>query len=210
MIREISKPTRWVQINNALLTAILCLSAYLLASPYVPFLTNHIRRAQDSTQGYHYVSHLASGGGLTPASQAKLAPTPKDNRLVIPQIGVDGAILEGATDATLDKGIWHRPDTGTPGKPGNVVLVAHRFYELNGPNTFYSLNELSVGNRFAIFWQGTEYDYIVTNTQVVAPTDLSIESPTTDQTVTLYTCTPLWTSASRLVVTAKPISINET
>ena len=40
---------------------------------------------------------------------------------------------------------------------------------------------------------------------VVEKTAVEIESPTEDDILTLYTCTPLWSSSKRLVVQAVPV-----
>ena len=131
-----------------------------------------------------------------------LKPIPKDNMLVIPKIGVDAKIQEGKTDATLNKGIWRRPNGSNPDKGGNTVFAAHRYMYTAGPNTFYSLDKLAVGDKIIVFWSGKEYDYQVNTTREVPPTATEIEHNTKDPIVTLYTCTPLFTSKNRLVVTA--------
>ena len=41
---------------------------------------------------------------------------------------------------------------------------------------------------------------------VVDPTQIEIEAPTDDPILTLYTCTPVWTAAQRLIVRSKLVS----
>lgn len=128
---------------------------------------------------------------------------PSENRLVIPEIFVDGQIYEGKNDSTLSRGLWHRPNTSTPDRGGNTVITAHRYKFISGPNTFYNLDKLKIGDKLTVFWNSKEYDYQVIKTRVVPPSDLSVENNSSSPMLTLYTCTPLWTSKNRLVVEAK-------
>jgi len=128
------------------------------------------------------------------------------NRLRIPSIGIDGVINEGETDATLDKGIWHRPNSSTPDKGSNTVLAAHRFKYLSGSNTFFYLDKVQLNDSITVLWGATAYSYQVYAIEVVGPEDVAIESPTPDAELTLYSCTPLWTSKKRLVVHAKQVA----
>lgn len=135
---------------------------------------------------------------------------PKDNRLVIPSIGVDIAIVEGKTENALNKGAWRIPGTGKPGV-SNMVLAGHRMSygfspdEVRSKLSFYHLDKLKEGEYVLIYWQGKEYSYVVTETKIVKPTQLEIEAPTKEHILTLYTCTPIGTSDQRLVKIAKPV-----
>ena len=113
-------------------------------------------------------------------------------------------ILEGtSTYGVLAKGIWRWPYGSAPGKGGNTVLIGHRFTYTNPRGVFYFLNKVQVGDEIGITWYNTSYIYRVIKTEVVSPSDVSILKPTTQPTLTLYTCTPLWRPASRLVVIAQ-------
>ncbi len=128
------------------------------------------------------------------------------NRLIIPKINVDMPIVSGENGTiALLKGAWHMPGTGTPNK-GNVVLAGHRF--LRGPesaNTLYRLDEMQVGDTFTAYWETTKTEYQITEIKVVDPDELEILSKTDHNQVTLFTCTPLYSTAQRLVVIAHPV-----
>ena len=205
-IKGKDKPKRKFKITlkGALLLLVFLIGLYLVLAPFAPALFLDISQKFDSTQGYKYKSELATQS-LPSAVVKDLKDIPSDNTLVIPDIGVDTKILEGATESTLDKGIWRRPLTSTPDKGGNTVLTGHRFMYTSGPNTFYSLDKVKKGDKFIVFWNKKEYDYEVFDTEVVEPTDISIEDNTKDPIITLYTCTPLFTSSQRLVVKGKLI-----
>lgn len=134
------------------------------------------------------------------------APIPDENRLVIPKIEVDAEIVTGNTDNALLRGVWHRPNTGDPEQGGNFVLTGHRFRYLPPNNTtFYNLDKLVEGDIIIVYYNGVEYDYVVSESFVVLPEQLEVESDLGYNVITLYTCTPLWTSSKRLVVRALPI-----
>lgn len=140
----------------------------------------------------------------TPVEDKKSPPEniPKDNTLVIPALNMQEIIQEGPTEATLMKGVWHRPHTSDPSKGSNTVIAGHRF-TYRGAAVFYNLDKVKVGDQIVMYWSGKKYQYEVSRTYIVPPTATEIEQPTDEPILTLYTCTPLWTSKSRLVVEAK-------
>lgn len=156
----------------------------------------HTHQAQ-ANAGLPYQSQLAKG-----SMGRKDIPT--DSRLVIPKIALDQHIYEGTSPYLVNKGVWARPNTSTPPKGSNTVLVGHRF-TYDGPATFYNLDKVAVGDPIVVYWRGKEYDYKVSETKVVPPTAIDVEAPTKDPQLTIYTCTPLWSAKNRLVVVAKPI-----
>lgn len=182
------------RFNNVLTLVVVGLGLYLIIVPLLPevsfWLKKHTGRIPDT------VSYSADN---TPNTK----PTPQDNRLVIPQMDLDAAVNEGPYANTLQKGLWHRPKTSTPDKGGNTVIVGHRF-TYQSPSLFYHLDALKTGDQFALFWQGKEYTYTVSEVKTVEPNQLEIEENTTEPTLTLYTCTPMWTAKQRLVIIAKP------
>lgn len=105
----------------------------------------------------------------------------------------------------MSKGAWLLPGTAKPNE-GNTVISAHRFQFLPpAKNTFYHLDKVEIEDYVTIYWQGEEYDYQVVKKEVVEPNSLLLAQKTSFSQLTLYTCTPLWTAAQRLVVIANPI-----
>ena len=131
------------------------------------------------------------------------------NILVIPKIGVKTEIVGGNNaEYAWSKGAWLEPATSTPDKGGNTVFSAHRFrYLPPHEKTFYLLDKLEAGDTFSVYWEGKEYRYIVRDTKVVLPTDVYIIEPTDESIVTLYTCTPIFSTDKRLVVTGELVDI---
>lgn len=128
------------------------------------------------------------------------------DRLVIPEIHVDIPIVEGLDESALDKGAWHMPNTSQDIASGNFVLSAHRFrYRPPVSTTFYLLDKLKENDTMTVTWHGTTQMYRVTRSRIVEPTDLTVLAQTTEPTLTLITCTPLFSTAQRLIVTAVPV-----
>jgi LPXTG-site transpeptidase (sortase) family protein len=190
------------RFNNILSLIILILAIYLILFPFLPGIWLTFSNFFDKNHGQVYQSKLAQNED---PNLKDLKSIPKDNRLVIPKIKMNGLIHEGANSSVLKLGMWRRPKTSTPEKGGNTVIISHRRMYTFNPDIFYNLDKLAVGDKFMIFWQGKEYDYQVFEATVVKPTQSIIEANTEDPIVTLYTCT--LDSKSRIVVKAKLIEL---
>lgn len=129
--------------------------------------------------------------------------------LSIPSIGVNIPIIIGDNGTVaLGQGAWHIPGSGLPDEPDgykNIVLSAHRFLYTTGPNTFFNLDKVVVGDEMTINWEGQEYKYQVADIFVVEPEQVSILADDGKEKLTLFTCTPVFTTDKRLVVVAYPV-----
>jgi sortase A len=120
--------------------------------------------------------------------------------LSIPAIGLNDAIVEGVGEGELEQGPGHYPGTPLPGQTGNVAIAGHR---TTYAHPFYDLDQLAPGNPIYILTTQGLFRYKVTGTQVVAPTDTAVlESISNRATLTLTTCNPRYSAATRMVVTA--------
>lgn len=130
---------------------------------------------------------------------------PKTNTLVIPKIGVKMNIVGGIDGKTaLRNGAWLLPGTATPEDGGNTVIGGHRYlFRPPSAKTFYHLDKLAAGDLVNVAWQGTVYTYRVRETKVVEPWQVEILAPSDENLLTLFTCTPIFTSKQRLVVVAE-------
>ena len=124
--------------------------------------------------------------------------------LYIDSIDVEGNISEGISSSDMNRGFWHFPTSVYPGEKGNSVIIGHRFqYVPPAKNTFFNLDKVQIGDEIVVKNDEDTFRYIVTNIEVVERNDVSILEQTSDYRLTLVTCTPLWTSRQRLVITAK-------
>lgn len=138
-------------------------------------------------------------------------PIPSENRLIIPKIAVDSEIIDGESLDVLNiyEGVWRESGNITPEADGNMVIAGHRFqYAPPNTNTFYNLEELIEGDKVIVFWEGKMYIYEIYSTFDVTPQEVGVRdfNPDIPYEITLYTCTPLYTSDKRFVVKAKLVT----
>lgn len=186
------------RINTYLVIAIVVVNLYTILTPALPAFSFWLdksvgEKALALTEQLH-----------PPTNSSSSTAHAKENRLVVPSMLLDTPIHEGRDMSVLNNGIWRRPNTSTPDKGGNTVIVGHRFTYKNPRGTFYELNRPKVGDEIGVFWEGKRYLYTVTETKVVSATEVSVEAPSDTPKLTLYTCTPLWLPKDRLVVVAVP------
>jgi sortase A len=121
-------------------------------------------------------------------------------RIRIQAINVDAPVVQGDTWDQLKKGVGQHLGSADPGQAGNVVLSAHDdvFGEI-----FRNLDRLQPGDQVMLFTAQQQYVYIVTSSQIVAPTQVDLMNPTSVPTLTLISCYPYMVDKNRIVVFAK-------
>lgn len=123
-------------------------------------------------------------------------------RLQIPRLGVSAIVREGVDDRTLRRAVGHVPETARPGSPGNVALAAHR-------DTFFRpLRQIRIGDRIRVSTPERDFDYIVSETRIVGPDEVSVLDPTEEPALTLITCYPFdmtGPAPDRFIVRARAI-----
>lgn len=187
-----AKIPRLKNINDGLTLFVAFMAVYILLSPFLPGITFWSKQHTGTVKA---LSNTIS------QKQVTHVPYPLDNRLVVPTMALDEHIYGGDSEYILSKGVWRRPLTSTPDKGGNTVIIGHRFTYHNSA-VFYNLDKVRVGDKLAVYWEQKMYSYEISSVFVVNPDQISIEDNTTKPMLTLYTCTPLWTSKQRLVVQA--------
>ena len=126
------------------------------------------------------------------------------NTLQVAAMKVDSRIWEGKGVATLNKGLWRIPGSSTPDKGGNTVIAAHRWKWLpNSKKSFYDIDKVKVDDPITVQWAGKEYRYRVFKISVVTPDKVDILKNSDKPKLTLFTCTPLFSSKYRIVVEAE-------
>jgi LPXTG-site transpeptidase (sortase) family protein len=183
------------RINTLLLVAIILINGYILLLPIMPAITYRWENRHGAGVSRLHDKIARHSTGSTDTSQP--------DELIIPSMLLDQPVNTGKTMAVLRKGLWLRPNGSTPDKGGNTIIVGHRFTYTNPRGTLYHLDKVRAGDEIALFWKGQEHTYKVSEVKVVRATDISIEKATSDDRLTIYTCTPLWLPKDRLVVIAK-------
>lgn len=185
----------WITLrrfNNLLTTIVVLLSGYIAVTPFLPTIEWWSR---------HEAPIISA-----PPSVATPKPSdpnaPKENTLIVPSIALKEVIHEGPDISTLRQGVWKLPKSSTPDKNSNTVLAGHRF-TYAGAAVFYNLDKVRAGDTMHVYWEGKRYDYMVATIRVVPPDEISVEAPSKEPILTVYTCTPLWSFKERLVIQAK-------
>ena len=127
-------------------------------------------------------------------------PTPGPQqaiRLQIPAIGVDAPIVQGDGWEQLKKGVGQHIGSADPGDEGNLVLTAHNdvFGEI-----FRDLDQLKPGDQVIVHTDQRTYNYVISDSDIVEPTQVDVLAPTTKATLTLISCYPYLIDNQRIVV----------
>lgn len=111
-------------------------------------------------------------------------------------------LFPGVSRSDLENGPGHFPETPMPGQLGNSAIAGHR---TTWGEPFRHLDQLEVGDEIVVEMPYGEFTYVVTGTEIVAPTDREVIA-TTDPTLarlTLTTCHPVFSASQRLIIYAE-------
>lgn len=133
------------------------------------------------------------------------APANSALSLTVPGAGIYNApVVDSVAESDLAQGAGKMPATGFPWQPGSNTYIAGHVYGYEGTGSwqlFAGLPNVGAGSEISLTdANGTTYTYQVTETLVVAPTDVWVADPIPGQTtVSLQTCTgPGW--SERMIV----------
>jgi sortase A len=105
-------------------------------------------------------------------------------RLEAPRLGISVITREGTDASTLERAVGHIANTALPGEAGNSGFAGHR-------DTFFRrLRYARAGDRIVVTSVSGRHEYVVRDTRVVSPKDVSVLDPTPEPTLTLVTCYP--------------------
>jgi sortase A len=106
--------------------------------------------------------------------------------LSIPRVQLSAVVLHGSDARTLQRGAGHLEHTAIPGDTGNIVIAGHR------DSFFRPLRHIRLADDIFLETRDGHFHYRVTSLRVVGPGELSVVSPTSEETLTLITCYPFW------------------
>ena len=106
--------------------------------------------------------------------------------LRIPRIGLEGPILPGTDEWTLDRGLGWIEGTARPGESGNVGVAGHR------DGFFRGLKDVKPGDAIELTTLSGQQVYRIERIFLVSPQDVSVLSPSSTPTLTLVTCFPFY------------------
>ena len=129
-----------------------------------------------------------------------MVANPNVQSVIIPAIGVNTPIV----NTSINDGVYFEPQSGTPGS-GTVILFGHR---TTHGKWFYNLDKLTNGDNVTVNWPGVgKVKYQVLNSTIVP--NSYILDPNQGNKLFLITCTPLGSSAERILVECQEVGIDE-
>ena len=177
---------------------------------------NALRQQYDQELRAHHVpttpTTRPSAGSTTTTTQPITAVQPAEppaasgqpvGIINIPKIGINYVAVQGTDEPDLERGPGHYVNTSLPGNPGNAAFAGHR---TTYAAPFYNLDQLAPGDPIYVTTTQGRFQYNVTKTEVVDPTDVAVLDDTPTPTLTLTTCNPRYSAATRMVVTAALVS----
>jgi sortase A len=192
------------------LTGLLCVGAVsIFAFPAVTDLIGaqrqrHVSIDFNSTKfkTQYLTGEVPTGSGLT--------------KLVIdnPRVQVNVVVVEGTTEAALEAGAGHYPETPYPCAEGNVAIAGHR---TTYGRPFNRLNDMHEGDEVTLVTPIGSCVYQVVapfgghgNPFIISPNDTEVVSQdgtlATGHWLTLTSCNPPGSAAQRIVLRLKMIS----
>lgn len=160
----------------------------------------------------------AFGALLNGKKQQIIVPKDTSFTIVIPKINANANVIPNVDPTNEDEflealshGIAHAKGSVFPGQKGNTYVFAHstdNWWNVGRYNAiFYLLKDLSIGDKVIVYFQNIRYNYTVTDTKIVDPTDVSYlvdAQKAPEETLIMQTCWPPGTTWKRLLVFAKP------
>lgn len=185
------------------------LLAYIICAPFYPQLKYYFF-FKDRLNRETIIQQITPTDKQTHNLPENLFSVSQD-RLLIPEIGINAPIITSDNEKyALSRGAWLVPMGSTPDKGGNTIITGHRFKYLPPNNTtFYLFDKLKVGDEFSVLWQGSGYRYRVKEIKIIDPSDPSPYNKSEAPILTMYTCTPIYSTKERLLVISELIGIDE-
>jgi sortase A len=136
---------------------------------------------------------------------------PPEAILRVPRIGIEVPVLEGVSDAALNRGAGHIPGTALPGESNtsnNIGITGHR------DGFFRPLKDIAIGDVIELDIPAAPNRpahtdrFAVRKINVVFPDEISVLNHTDNSTLTLVTCYPFYfvgAAPQRYIVQAQRI-----
>jgi len=140
--------------------------------------------------------------GAVLARRYKRRATPGQplGRIHIPRLNMNIVFVQGVSGEELKKGPGHYLPTALPGERGTVGIAGHRTTYLA---PFRHIDKLRHGDEIVLRMPYGRFRYRVEGSIVVSPTSIASLRRARYGRLALTTCTPPFSAAKRLIVTAR-------
>jgi sortase A len=169
-------------------------------------LRAQLQKEANSAEIRHALAAVVALGKL-PTGPPVTAPRTEDppegdpiGDIRIPVIGINQVVVEGTNTPDLRKGPGHYIGTPLPGQGGNAAIAGHR---TTYGHPFYNLDSVKVGDPIVLTTLQGIFVYDTTKSFVVSPSDTHVITNVFSDVLTLTTCNPRFSAATRLIVQAK-------
>ena len=188
-VRRLPRPLLWIAAG---LVGALILS-FVATNVYASLGQRDLRnRFADATARWQ---------AMDPAARGTLAYAAGDPvaRLLIPGIGLDVIVAEGATPAVMRRSAGHLPASVTPGANGVAIVTANRF----GFGSFFlRLGAIVQGDQIVTESILGRTTYTVTEVRTVPVGNLDLETDSSERVLVLFGSARLWGGPDRIVIRA--------
>ena len=126
--------------------------------------------------------------------------------LRIPKLHLEVPVFDGTDEPTLNRGAGRIIGTARLGQLGNTGIAGHR------DGFFRGLKDIGPGDALELMLPDRTDHYVVTNTLITNPEDVSVLQPSSRALLTLVTCYPFYfvgSAPKRFIVQASAASVNE-
>lgn len=145
---------------------------------------------------------LEATRGIDPVAAARHRYAPGDPvaRLVVPAIGLDAIVVEGADPTEMRRGPAHLPLSAIPGEDGIAILTGNRF----GFGGFFAdVDRLRPGDRIRVETIAGAHTFVVRSVDVVPVERLDLRTTGTGPALVLFASARRWGGADRIVIRAE-------
>ncbi|MEX2556189.1 MAG: sortase [Actinomycetota bacterium] len=144
---------------------------------------------------------VSSWASLDPLARSSVAYGTGDPvaRLIVPAIGLDVVVAEGATPAVMRRAPGHLPGSVTPGAEGVAIVTANRL----GFGSFFSrLGNLAEGDQIVTQSALGRTTYTVIEVRTMSADRLDLATDSTQRVLVLFGNARMWGGPDRLVIRA--------
>jgi sortase A len=106
--------------------------------------------------------------------------------LTIPRMSLEVPVFNGTDESVLNRGLGRIEGTARPGETGNIGIAGHR------DGFFRCLKDIRLGDRIELATLKGKATYVVDETKIVLPEDVSVLEPRKSSALTLVTCYPFY------------------
>lgn len=120
-------------------------------------------------------------------------------QIELPEPEREYVVVEGTEEEPLRLGPGHYPETALPGQGRTVAIAGHRTTYMA---PFRTIDQLAEGDEIVVEMPWARFTYLVTDQDIVPPTQTSVIRDVGRERLVLSACHPLYSAAERIILFA--------